>query len=165
MTELQIPTPSKPRCRRRGRLALGLVVVLAGAAGIAWATGVGPAAVGHHFCKAGRFKELAEFRVHRALKQVNASEAQEEQILALLDAQFARHAGMIGVHDELHQRALTALTGETVDRVALEAVRAEALRRADDGSKELVKAIADMAEVLTPAQRQQLAELARSHFE
>jgi periplasmic protein CpxP/Spy len=165
MDELTTPTNPKTRCRRRGRLALGLVVILGGAAGLAWATGVGPAAVGHHFCRAGGFREMAEFRVHRALKQVDASEAQEERILALLDAQFARHAGMAAVHDEMHQRVLDALTGDTVDRAALEAVRADALRRADDGSRELVGAIADMAEVLTPAQRRQLAELARSHFE
>jgi Spy/CpxP family protein refolding chaperone len=52
-----------------------------------------------------------------------------------------------------------------VDRAALEAVRVEAIQHMDLASKDLVKAVADVAEVLTPAQRQQLAELHKRHFE
>ena len=136
-----------------------------GCGGTCWATGVGPAGLGHGFCKAGMFREMAEFRIHRALKAVNASDAQEEQILAILEAQFAKHQQMRAVHEELHSRLLAALTADSVDRAALEAVRADALQRVEAGSKELVKAIADMAEVLTPEQRAKLAELHRARFE
>ena len=45
------------------------------------------------------------------------------------------------------------LTANTIDRAALEKVRAERLAEADRVSKELVNALADVAEVLTPEQR------------
>ena len=46
------------------------------------------------------------------------------------------------------------LTASTIDRAALEKVRAERLAEADRVSRELVNALADVAEVLTPEQRE-----------
>ncbi len=150
--------------RRPGVIVLGLVTLVAGAAGLAWATGVAPAALAHHGCGSGMAREMAAFHVHRVLTQVGASAAQEEQILAILDAQIAKHQAMRGVHDELHARVVTALSGNTVDRAALEAVRSEAISRIDAGSKDVVEAFAKAVEVLTPAQRLALADLAAEHF-
>jgi Spy/CpxP family protein refolding chaperone len=164
MTNPETPTTQR-RFLRPSIVALGLGVLLAAAAGIAWASGVGPAALGHGFCRAGHIKEFAEFRVHRMLKQVSATAAQEDQVLAILDAEFAKHQAMAGFRQELHQKIHTALMGETVDRAGLEAARAEAIQHLDTASKELTKAIADMADVLTPAQRKQLADLHSQHFE
>jgi periplasmic protein CpxP/Spy len=160
------PTTTTPKQHRHGRLfvALGLVAVLVGAAGVAWAAGVGPA-IGQHFGHGGHGKDFIEFRIHRALKQVNATQAQEDQILAIADTLFERHKAMAPARQELHQRIAAALTGDTVDRAALEAIRVDAMSKAEDGSKALAKAIGDMAEVLTPAQRRQLAELHQKHFE
>jgi Spy/CpxP family protein refolding chaperone len=150
--------------RRPGVVVLGLATLLAGAAGLAWATGVGPAALAHHGCGGGMAREMAAFHVHRVLGQVGASAAQEEQILAILDGQIAKHQAMRGVHDELHARVVAALSGAAVDRAALETVRTEALSRIDAGSKDVVEAFARAAEVLTPAQRLALADLAAEHL-
>lgn len=160
-------TPGRPaRCRHRaGAITLGLGVLVAAAAGLAWATGVGPATLARHGCRAGHLRDQVVGHVHHALKEVDASADQEARILAILDAQLAGHEGLAAAHDELHRRALAALSGAEVDRAALEAVRAEAIRHADDASRELLDTVAGMAEVLTPAQRQRLAELARTHFE
>ncbi len=158
-------TQSKRSRRRRGLVALGIAGALAAAAGIAWATGAAPAALGHGLCRAGHGKDFAEYRIHKALKQVNASDAQEQQIMAIVDGLFAEHQAMAGIHGELHQRLVAALTGQTVDRAASEAVRADAVARLDKGSKDLAKAVGDIADVLTPAQRQQLAALAKQHME
>jgi protein CpxP len=161
------PTPTPPRrsWKRRGLVALGITAVLAGAVGIAWAAGVGPAAFGHGFCKPGMARDFAEFRIHKALQKVDASPAQEQQIMAIVDGLFARHQAMTAVHRELHQRLLAALTGPTVDRAAIEAVRREAVTRIDQGSKDLATAVGEIADVLTPAQRQQLAALAKEHMQ
>ena len=53
--------------------------------------------------------------------------------------------------------AFALLDSGTVDRGAIEALRAEQLKLADDASKRLTQAIGDAAEVLTPAQRKDLA--------
>jgi Spy/CpxP family protein refolding chaperone len=159
-----VPRPAS-KWRRPGLIALGLVAVLAGAIGIAWAAGVGPAALHHGFCRSGVARDFVEFRIHKALRQVNASDAQEQQITAIVDGLFAEHQAMAAVHQQLHQQLLAALTGPTVDRAAIEAVRAGAVSRIDQGSKDLAKALGDIAEVLTSAQRQQLATLAKGHMQ
>lgn len=160
-------TAAKPTrsWRRGGLVALGLGAVLAGAAGIAWAAGVGPGVIGHGFCRPGMGRDFVEFRIHRALGKVNASAAQEQQIMAIADGLFAKHQAMAAVHHQLHQQLLAALTAPTVDRAAIEAVRADAVTRIEAGSRDLAKAVGDIAEVLTPAQRQQLAALATQHMQ
>ncbi|HNX48996.1 MAG TPA: periplasmic heavy metal sensor [Thermoanaerobaculaceae bacterium] len=164
-------TATRPtrRWRRPVLVVAGLALVLGGIGGLAWATGVGPATLGpgfgHGFGTGAHVREFVEFRLHRELKAVDATEAQEAQILATLDTLFAAHQAHEAFHKEMHDQVAAALSGATVDRAALEAARVQILRRADLGSKELVKAIADMAEVLTPAQRQALAEKHRQHFE
>jgi protein CpxP len=159
MDTIETATQPTNRWKRRSLIALGLVAVLGAAAGIAWAAGVTPATLGHGHASAAAIRDLVEFRVHRALKLVSATQAQEDQILAIVDGLFAEHQQMTGQRELLHQRAAAALTGATVDRAALETVRVEAMQRADQASKDLVKALGDIAEVLTPAQRQQLAAL------
>ena len=57
----------------------------------------------------------------------------------------------------MRRQAALLLTQPTVDRAALEALRAEQLQLAVDGSKRLVQALADVADILTPAQKGQLA--------
>ena len=60
-----------------------------------------------------------------------------------------------------HHEALVELLGQaTIDRAALESLRAQELGLADAASRALVGALADVAETLTPAQRAELLELA-----
>jgi Spy/CpxP family protein refolding chaperone len=67
------------------------------------------------------------------------------------------HRGMQGLHADL----MRALTGPTVDRAALEQDRAAEIARLDQASRAATQALADAAEVLTPAQRDRLrAEIA-----
>jgi periplasmic protein CpxP/Spy len=165
MDNTETTTTTRRRYLRPGWIALGLGALVLGLGSLAWASGIGPAALGHGFCNAAHMKEFAEFRVHRALKQVSATQAQEDQILAILDAGFAKHEAMAPFREEMHAKIQAALTAPTVDRAALEAARVEIIQHLDQGSKDLVKAVADMADVLTPAQRQQLVELHRQHSE
>jgi Spy/CpxP family protein refolding chaperone len=50
------------------------------------------------------------------------------------------------------------LAKPNVDRAAIEAIRAQEMQSADAMSKRLVQSLADVADVLTPEQRAQLAE-------
>jgi Spy/CpxP family protein refolding chaperone len=53
------------------------------------------------------------------------------------------------------------LTQPSIDRAALEALRAEQLALADAASKRFIQALGDAAEVLTPEQRRNLDERIR----
>ena len=54
-------------------------------------------------------------------------------------------------------QALELLQQDNIDRGALEALRTEHLRLADQASARITQALADAADVLTPAQRKELA--------
>ncbi|MEO9461049.1 MAG: Spy/CpxP family protein refolding chaperone [Rhizobiaceae bacterium] len=109
-----------------------------------------------------RFSEMSdediEKRITRAVKhvaiEIDATDEQTAKITALATA-FAKdvkplHGDFRAAGEEMHK----LLTAETIDRAALEKVRAERLAEADRVSKELVNALADVAEVLTAEQRE-----------
>jgi protein CpxP len=147
----QPETPASPRrsWRRAAIIAAILVAAAGGAVGLARAAGMGPVSFGHGCLRPGMARDFAEFRVQKMLQKVNATDGQQK--------------ANAGAREQLHREILAALTGPTVDRAALETARADAVSRIEQGSKELAKALGDMAEVLTPAQRQQLASLAQHH--
>lgn len=78
------------------------------------------------------------------------------------------HGDLAAVHAQFgkaHQRAHDILLQAVVDRSALEALRVEQMHQMDVQSQHLVAALADAAEVLTPAQRAHLAEQMKSHMQ
>ncbi len=113
---------------------------------------------GHH----GRH-DFDEANVRRhvewVLRGVDASDAQIDEItrIAALVAQDL-HAGRDRAGD--HARVAAALSGAQVDRDALEAMRAEHVAALEAASVKITEALAQIAEVLTPEQR---AELAAEH--
>src|SRR5207247_1603810 len=60
--------------------------------------------------------------------------------------------------DSPRRQAVELLSQQHVDRAALESLRADQLKLAENASQRLTQALADVADVLTPEQRQQLAE-------
>jgi Spy/CpxP family protein refolding chaperone len=103
-----------------------------------------------------------EARIERMVKhvaiEIDATQEQQEKITALATA-VAKD--LRPVHDrlrasgkELHE----LLLADTIDRAALERLRAERLADAERISKNLVSALADVAEVLSPEQRKVLDE-------
>lgn len=102
-----------------------------------------------------------EQRLDRMLKhlyvEIDATEEQKRRLEPIVK-QAAKD--LMPMRDKLHAargRAIDLLTGDTIDPAALEALRAEHLRLADEGSRRLTRAVAEAAEVLTPAQRKDLA--------
>lgn len=70
------------------------------------------------------------------------------------------HADLGAVHAQFrqaHQRAHELLLRPVVDRAGLEALRVEQVHQIDVVSRRVVQALADAADVLTPAQRARIA--------
>jgi protein CpxP len=155
------------KMNRRRWIGLSLIGVAgAGALGALFAApafGGGPLGHGHGFWRGHGQHRLSEAQVRAhvewILRGVDASEAQIDEItrIATATAQELR-----GVRDRRadHAQIVAALSGESVDRAALEALRAEHVTALEDASHKLTEALAQVAEALTPAQR---AELAAQH--
>lgn len=97
----------------------------------------------------------------RMLAKIDATDEQKTRIRTLMDATFEDLAGLRDAHDAQRKAALASLTGETVDRAALESARRAEMALADRASERLSRTAADVAEVLTPDQRRRLAEMIR----
>ena len=108
-------------------------------------------------------RAFAQERLAFALDRIGATDEQQEEIDAILAPAFEQAEEMRADHEARHEQARDLLLGETVDRDAIEAMRVEAVDRFDEVSQLFVAVIADVAEVLTVEQRQELISLVESH--
>ncbi len=106
--------------------------------------------------------EQIEKRVDRFVKhvaiEIEATEEQTTKITTLLTSVAKNMRPVRLEFKEAGEQMKILLTAETVDRTAMEKVRAERVAKVDSLSKELMTAMADAAEVLTVEQRKVLAE-------
>lgn len=93
------------------------------------------------------------------LSEVDATEAQVDEVAAILGGALEDLHGLHGQHGAQRQAFGEALAGAEVDREALEALRVEGMAMADQASSRLITAIADAAAVLSEEQRQELLAL------
>jgi Spy/CpxP family protein refolding chaperone len=100
--------------------------------------------------------------VQDVLDLVEASEAQRRAIDPLVERALSSAHEIHARAAELHDDMLAILTAETIDRAALESVRAQAVALVDRASREMVEAMTGTAEVLTPDQRKEIAQEAES---
>lgn len=124
---------------------------------------------GHHFSRhRGHDPERARERMQYAtgwmLKRLDVEDAVKEQIQARLDTAFDELLPLVEAHRGAHEIWLEAvLSGDEVDRAGLEAQRHSAMADADRASQILTNTLADVAEMLTPEQRAEIAEKIRRH--
>lgn len=192
MSENETPAPSPtpappssgPCCRKgggprsRGRRfvarAAGLSLLAVAAVFAFRALGQGPrAAFSHgflgHGC-AGGTCTAADVQKHVARAVgwlVDDVKGTPEQEAKLTEIATAAATDLLPLKEEARQNHLKIagiLTQEKVDRAALEAVRARQIELATAASTRLTKAVADAADVLTPAQRVELASRLASHL-
>ena len=181
------PPSDSPKPTPRRRFLMGAVVAtlaagtLAGIGARAWAHG-GWGGGWHRggFMGAQLDPTAVDERLDRMLKhfyvEIDATEAQKQQLAPMVKAAATDLLPLIGQMRDTRRQALELLAQPSVDRGALEALRADKLRLleqasrrltavlADEGSRRLTRAIADVADVLTPAQRKQLAaHIGRRH--
>ncbi len=94
----------------------------------------------------------------RMLDRVNATPEQRTQLKAIRDAAMADLKGQRESHTALRDEAKNLFTQPTVDANAVEALRQKMLAQHDAASKRISQAMLDASRVLTPEQRQQLAD-------
>jgi periplasmic protein CpxP/Spy len=125
------------------------------------AAGMGPG--GYHHGMMGAPHSAADVSAHveHALKhlyvEIDATDAQQAQITPLVKQAVNDLMPMHAQLQAAHTQAIAALAQDTVDRPALEAARVAHLQLADQASKRLTQLLADVDDVLTPAQRAVLA--------
>ena len=163
----ETPTSGEANARRRFFKRAAIATAIAGlTAGIgfkAFAQGSGPWHGPHGgFWGASLDPATMDERLDRVLKhlyvEIDATEAQKQQLAPIVKA--AAH-DLLPMRTQFHdgrRHAVDLLSRESVDRAALEALRANQLRLAEQASIRFTQALADIADVLTPAQRKQLAE-------
>ncbi len=96
--------------------------------------------------------------VDRALSSVDGTADQKQKVSAIAKQAAGELRPLRTSHANARKKAVELLSAATVDRAALEKVRAEELQTADAVSKRMTQAIADAAEVLTPDQRTKLRD-------
>jgi protein CpxP len=163
----QPPAPPADNPRRRFFRRAAIATVIAGlATGIglkAFAYGGGPG--GWHrggFMGADLDPAKLDAHLDRMLKhlyvEVDATEVQKQRLGPIVKAAARDLLPMRDRMRDARLQAVALLSQPSIDRAALEALRANQLQQAEQASKRLTQALADVADVLTPEQRKQLAE-------
>jgi Spy/CpxP family protein refolding chaperone len=104
----------------------------------------------------------------RMLDSVNATAEQRSQIQAIAERTKADMQAQRAAGKATREQMMNLFTQPTVDANAVEAQRAQMMQQHDQASRRITQAMLEVSRVLTPEQRQQLAERAaqrRSMFE
>jgi Spy/CpxP family protein refolding chaperone len=92
---------------------------------------------------------------------VDATSEQREKLTTIAQSAARDLAPLRDKVKSARQQAIDLMSAETVDRAAIENLRAEQIALMDATSKRLTQALADAADVLTVEQRKKLAERAQ----
>jgi Spy/CpxP family protein refolding chaperone len=168
----ETPTPQTNEAPRRPWRRIAIATLIAGAvAGLGfkayahggpWSGGCGArgwhAGYGSGAMDPEATKKRSDAMVRWMLADVNATEAQQQQIAAIVSSTMTELAPLRQKHFEARKQAAEILAKPSVDRAALEALRTQEMAAAEQVSKRITQSIADAAEVLTPEQRAQFVE-------
>ncbi|MFI4943365.1 MAG: Spy/CpxP family protein refolding chaperone [Burkholderiales bacterium] len=105
-------------------------------------------------------KRHASMAVEWVLRGVGATDQQKQQAKTIGERLVDELAPLAAKHHENRRAIAHALSSAEIDREALEQLRRQELTLADQASKLAVDALADVGEVLTPQQRQELVNFA-----
>jgi Spy/CpxP family protein refolding chaperone len=167
----QPPVPPPGTSRRRFFRPAAIVTVIV-IAGLATGIGLKALAYGHGFggwhrggfiggpIDPARLDEHLDRMLRHLYVEVDATDTQKQQLAPIVKA-AARD--LLPMRERMHdgrRQAVALLSAPAVDRAALEALRASQVQLAEQASRRLTQALADVADVLTPEQRRQLAERA-----
>jgi protein CpxP len=98
--------------------------------------------------------------------EIDATDAQKAQIEPLVKQAIAECAPLHERFSAAHADILALLGADKIDRNAIETLRSENMRLADDATRRITQLIGDVADVLTPAQRKAfVARVAQHHAE
>ncbi|NML18003.1 Spy/CpxP family protein refolding chaperone [Azohydromonas caseinilytica] len=99
--------------------------------------------------------------LERMLDRVDATAEQRTKIRAILDAAKAEMRTQAPARQQLREQGLALLAQPTIDTQAVEQLRQQMLAQHDQASQRWTRTLLEVANVLTPQQRAQLAEQMR----
>jgi periplasmic protein CpxP/Spy len=126
--------------------------------GIAWSAYARGGYRGHGQIDPARLEEHLERMLKHFYVEIDATEAQRARLEPIVKQAVKDLLPMRERLREARKLGLGVLTASSVDRNALERLRADQVQAADAASQRFVQALADVADVLTPEQRQNLAK-------
>ncbi len=101
-------------------------------------------------------------RVERMLKhlsvEINATPEQQQKLAPIVKQAIKDLQPLRGQMQAARKQIVELMSAEHVDRAAIETLRGQQLQATDALSRRVTQALADAADVLTPAQRKTLAE-------
>lgn len=168
-------TPTRPKRRFLAGLLTGSILggLMATTAGFVAHAQDGPRWLGGRCMHAGwgghdrmnpeAIRERLEFGTDWALSRIQATDAQKAATREVVLAAFNDVAALREAHHANRKAIMETLTADVVDRDRLEALRKAELALAEQASSRITRALADVADVLTPEQRRALAERLRKH--
>ena len=128
--------------------------------------GFGPGFVGTDWQSGllnGAIETIVEARADRMIRhlsiEIDATAEQQDKLRAIMRAAVK---DLLPVRDKVLAARTSArelLIQQTIDRTAIEKLRADQIAMYDAASQRLVQAVADAAEVLTPEQRRKLSTM------
>jgi Spy/CpxP family protein refolding chaperone len=171
MTDQSSPDVASGRRRRRwlpvaaialaaaftGAVATSAIGQYGGPFGPPWAHWHGPGFMRGPLSPA-EIEDRVDRGVRHAAIELDATAEQQEKLRAIAKSAVKDLLPMREKAQTAHARATELLTQPKVDRPAIEAFRAEQLALADAASKRFTQAVVDVAEVLSPEQRQKAHE-------
>lgn len=167
--------PAQPRPRRLRRVLFASALLLTGGVigavvagpslaqrwdgGPPWAHhgGFGPHAMGGMGDRMF-FPGPIERGVERLGWATDASSEQKTKINAIAQKAADDIFALRAKHLEARKQILDTLAAPTIDRAKLESLRADQMKLADAATKRITDAVADIGDILTPAQRADLGQ-------
>ncbi len=101
---------------------------------------------------------FTEKRIDHLIKSVDGTPDQKARLTQLAQTAMADMNPLREQHIAARMQGMALLAAPTIDRRALEQLRAQQMSLGDSLSKRMVQYMADAAEVLTPTQRSNVAE-------
>jgi protein CpxP len=163
------PPPARPSASRRGLfvfafLAVAIVAGLTGnmlttafGQGFAWHTWHDGAFMGGPLTPAQIDDRIDRMTKHMAI-ELDESADQQTKIASIAKAAVSDLRPLREKAQAARSQAVALLTAPTIDRSAIERLRAEQIGLAETASKRIAQAVADASEVLSPDQRRKVAD-------
>jgi protein CpxP len=150
-----LPRFSSPAIRLA---AAGLVLAVASTATLVAFAAPHGGHGGHHAMAMGGPMMMKGRMLERMLDDVKATDAQRAQIRQIIDTARSQAQGQREQHRALRQQGLAVFTQPNIDANAAETLRQQMLAQHDQASKRRMQTMLDIARVLTPEQRTQIAQ-------
>ena len=148
-------------CPRRGFFRRAGFFALAGAALVSF----GARAHAHGGWRRG--EPLSDAQIDRMLRhlyvEIDATEDQKQRLAPIVKEAVKDLAPLREKFHATRKQAIELFTQDRIDPAAVESLRAEKMRLADEASRRFSRALSDAAEVLTPEQRKGLAQRLERH--